>query len=164
MATVRALAWSAELPVVPVTSLEVMAAGMPSGSALAAPIIDARKGQVYAALYEAAEGRDLPREVLAPFVDDPDRALARLRRAAGERELLAAGDGIDSYAEIFGAVPRAAGCFGHPRAAVAAWVGRQRALRTGAQGWESLVPVYLRPSEAEENIGPPTGETRLEVR
>jgi tRNA threonylcarbamoyladenosine biosynthesis protein TsaB len=83
VATARALAAANELPLRPVSSLAALAAGMESELAL--PLIDAKRGELFAALYEHGELR------WSPFVGAPDEITRRLEAAGvGPR---AAGDG-----------------------------------------------------------------------
>jgi tRNA threonylcarbamoyladenosine biosynthesis protein TsaB len=83
IATARALAAANELPLRPVSSLAALAAGIESELAL--PLIDAKRGEVFAALYQGGELR------WSPFVGAPDEMTRRLE-AAGLRPR-AAGDG-----------------------------------------------------------------------
>jgi tRNA threonylcarbamoyladenosine biosynthesis protein TsaB len=83
VATARALAAANELPLRPVSSLAALAAGIESDLAL--PLIDAKRGELFAALYEGGELR------WGPFVSAPDEIVRRLE-AAGRRPR-AAGDG-----------------------------------------------------------------------
>jgi tRNA threonylcarbamoyladenosine biosynthesis protein TsaB len=83
IATARALAAANELPLRPVSSLAALAAGI--DSELALPLIDAKRGELFAALYEGGKLR------WSPFVGAPDEFLRRLE-AAGRRPR-AAGDG-----------------------------------------------------------------------
>lgn len=76
LAFARALALGTRLDVVGVTSLAALAESADVGG-LVAPVIDARRGQVYAALFE--DGR----ERVAPFVAAPGEAAGRLVEAAG---------------------------------------------------------------------------------
>jgi tRNA threonylcarbamoyladenosine biosynthesis protein TsaB len=96
IATARALATAADLPLRRVSSLAALAAGIHASDALAAqpaaaggllrlPLIDARRGEVFAALFE--DGREL----WPPFAASPEDLLARLREAGSTP--LAAGDG-----------------------------------------------------------------------
>ena len=71
LAFARGLGVSTGIPVVGVTSLAALAAnvaGAPAGT-LIAPVIDARRGQVYAGLYDGNENA-----LIAPFVADPEQA------------------------------------------------------------------------------------------
>jgi tRNA threonylcarbamoyladenosine biosynthesis protein TsaB len=98
IATARALATAAELPLRRVSSLAALAAGIDNLVRL--PLIDARRGEVFAALYEGE------REFWPPFVTGPEELIEQLGNAAVVREgadadrteamsfgALAAGDG-----------------------------------------------------------------------
>jgi tRNA threonylcarbamoyladenosine biosynthesis protein TsaB len=84
IATARALAVAHGLDLRPVSSLRALAEGIEADVRL--PLIDARRGELFAALYDA-DGREL----IAPFAAPPEAVVARaLDRAASP---LAAGDG-----------------------------------------------------------------------
>ena len=83
IATARALASANELPLRRVSSLAALAAGV--DSPLRLPLIDARRGEVFAALYEG------PEAVWPPFAAQPEALVTRLRE--GGFRPLAAGDG-----------------------------------------------------------------------
>ena len=83
IATARALATAAELPLRRVSSLAALAAGI--DAQLRLPLIDARRGEVFAALFDGE------RELWPPFAAAPDDLVARLRQ--GGFSPLAAGDG-----------------------------------------------------------------------
>jgi tRNA threonylcarbamoyladenosine biosynthesis protein TsaB len=83
IATARALATAAGLPLRRVSSLAALAAGI--DSLLRLPLIDARRGEVFAALYEE------DREFWPPLVVRPEELVEQLGNAAATP--LAAGDG-----------------------------------------------------------------------
>jgi tRNA threonylcarbamoyladenosine biosynthesis protein TsaB len=83
IATARALATAAELPLRRVSSLAALAAGI-EGS-LRLPLIDARRGEVFAALFDGE------RELWPPFAASPEELVARVGQ--GGFRPLAAGDG-----------------------------------------------------------------------
>jgi len=83
IATARALATAAELPLRRVSSLAALAAGI--DAQLRLPLIDARRGEVFAALFDGE------RELWPPFAAAPENLVARLRQ--GGFSPLAAGDG-----------------------------------------------------------------------
>jgi tRNA threonylcarbamoyladenosine biosynthesis protein TsaB len=89
LAFARALALGTRVNVVGVTSLEALAAGA-RGAAdrLVAAVVDARREQVFAALY-ASDGAP----IVPPFVASPEAARARLIAAAEGRSALVTGDG-----------------------------------------------------------------------
>ncbi|MFN0024213.1 MAG: tRNA (adenosine(37)-N6)-threonylcarbamoyltransferase complex dimerization subunit type 1 TsaB [Parvularculaceae bacterium] len=88
LAFARALRIGLKAEVVGVSSNEALAASMALGPEFLAPVFDARRGQVYAALYDAALN-----ECLAPFVAAPAEASARIAAAAGAGRLTLAGSG-----------------------------------------------------------------------
>ena len=83
VATARALAGAEGLPLRPVSSLAALAAGIEAEAALA--LIDAKRGEVFAALY--VDGREL----WPPFAARPDELVARV--GAARLAVRAAGDG-----------------------------------------------------------------------
>ena len=83
IATARALATAANLPLRRVSSPAALAAGI--DAPLKLPLIDARRGELFAALFEYG------RELWQPFAASPEDLLARLRE--GGFTPLAAGDG-----------------------------------------------------------------------
>lgn len=88
LAFARAFRLGLKADVAGVTSNEALAASLAPGGGLIAPVFDARRGQVYAALYDAALN-----EIIAPFVDAPDGAARRLSAQARGASLRLAGSG-----------------------------------------------------------------------
>lgn len=84
LASAHGLAKAHALPLHGVSSLAALAAGLPADRPRLA-LIDARRGELFAALYDGAE------TVLAPFAAPPDQVVARVR--ASGLDPLAAGDG-----------------------------------------------------------------------
>ncbi|MGH2979822.1 MAG: tRNA (adenosine(37)-N6)-threonylcarbamoyltransferase complex dimerization subunit type 1 TsaB [Solirubrobacterales bacterium] len=89
VATARGLAQALRVPLHPVSSLEALAAGIADGTeaapgTLLLPLIDAKRGQVFASLHRAGEplGRDwgplalLPEELEERIADAPEHPLA----------------------------------------------------------------------------------------
>jgi tRNA threonylcarbamoyladenosine biosynthesis protein TsaB len=83
LATARALASANGLPLRRVSSLAALAAGI--GAPLRLPLVDARRGELFGALYEGSE------RLWAPFAAPPEELVERLRD--GGLTPLAAGDG-----------------------------------------------------------------------
>ncbi len=85
----RAMGLAAGAETVGVTSLAALASGSDADGGDIAAVIDARRGQVYGALYR--DGLC----VVAPFVADPEEAAARLAAAApGPLSLVGTGAGL----------------------------------------------------------------------
>ena len=83
IATARALATANELPLRRISSLAALAAGIEASCRL--PLIDARRGEVFAALYDRSE------TIWPPFAAQPEALVTRLREDGFTP--LAAGDG-----------------------------------------------------------------------
>jgi tRNA threonylcarbamoyladenosine biosynthesis protein TsaB len=138
VATARALAKANDLPIRPVSSLAALAAGMTGEMRL--PLIDAKRGEVYAALYE--DGR----ERWAPAVLGIEALLGRLR-AVGATSL-AAGDGSLRFRDELEAAGVAVAPVDSPLHVVSAGHLCRRALEAPDTAPEQVVPQYLREPDA----------------
>jgi tRNA threonylcarbamoyladenosine biosynthesis protein TsaB len=92
IATARALAKANELPLKPVSSLAALAAGI--DAELALPVIDAKRGEVFAALHRSDGGALWP-----PFAAPPEDVAERVR--AGGFTPGVAGDGSIRFRGVF---------------------------------------------------------------
>jgi tRNA threonylcarbamoyladenosine biosynthesis protein TsaB len=142
IATARALAQAREIPVAPVGSLAALARGIArAGGSRALPMIDARRGEAFAALYDGEN------EVWEPFVAPPERLAERLRDLAGP--VLAAGDG----ALRFAAELEAAGATVAPPQDPIHHLTASDVCATGEAASEAppdlIQPLYLRPPDAK---------------
>lgn len=144
VATARALAAARGLPLRPVSSLAALAAGI--GEEPALPLIDARRGELFAALYGGTPDPGTSGPLWEPFVTTPE-ALARRLQDDG-RTPLAAGDG----ALRFRAVVEAAGARVAPDASPSHLVRALHVCRLAADvrdtPLEAVVPHYLRAPDA----------------
>lgn len=138
VATARALAKANDLPVRAVSSLAALAGGMTGPSRL--PLIDAKRGEVYAALFEDGEERWLP------AVLEIDALLERLRDAAINP--LAAGDGSLRFRDELEAAGVAVAPAESPLHVVSAGHLCRRALGAPDVAPEQVVPDYLREPDA----------------
>jgi tRNA threonylcarbamoyladenosine biosynthesis protein TsaB len=147
LSTAKGLAYATGLPLVGVPTLEAMAWTLPAARWQICPVLDARKQEVYAALFRhETEGLQRITEDAAMAPED----LCRLIR----KPTLFLGDGVASYGALLRErlgdkmlLPPLASRGARP--ACVADVGRQRLLRGERDAPDSLVPRYLRPSEAE---------------
>jgi tRNA threonylcarbamoyladenosine biosynthesis protein TsaB len=139
IATARALATAAGLPLRRVSSLAALAAGIDALSKL--PMIDARRGEVFAALFEGN------REVWPPFAASPQKLLARLRE--GGFTPLAAGDGSIRFRGML----EEAGIRTPPEHSEAHVVRALHVCRLGEgardESPEAVLPEYLREPDAK---------------
>jgi tRNA threonylcarbamoyladenosine biosynthesis protein TsaB len=152
----KGLAFASGLRIVGVPTLDALALAAPPWDGVLCAALDARKQEIYAALYR----RDEP-----DGGDDRDHRIVRLGApvAIGAEDLIAAltppcsviGDVVEAYGALFtaslGAGVRLLASDAHPpRAAAAARLAAAR-LRAVPAGDDlvALTPQYLRPPEAE---------------
>jgi tRNA threonylcarbamoyladenosine biosynthesis protein TsaB len=146
ISTARALAQGMRKPLVPVSSLEILAAGIEAageaGDAPRMPVIDARRGEAFSALFDEAG-----RELWPPFVAPPEELATRI--AALDSPPLAAGDGSLRFRrqlEAAGATVPVDGDQAHRLAA-------RRLCRLAADSEpvepQAIEPMYLRRPDAE---------------
>ena len=140
VSTVKGLALALDLPVAPVPTLDAMAAALPWAALPVCPVLDARKGEVYAALYRwdgTAMQREWEYAALSP------QALAeRLTEP-----VILAGDGAPAVRSPHArAVPPPRRL---PSPACVGVLGLERLRRGDSVTAAALAPLYLRPSEAE---------------
>jgi tRNA threonylcarbamoyladenosine biosynthesis protein TsaB len=152
LATWKGLAYANRRPLAGASSLAALALDAvahlpPGGDALLVPLLDARKGEVYAGFYRASpEGVAAvrPEEALAP--GDVAGRLAGLGRAVGF------GEGWNAYRAIL--EPALPGLVAAPETPTGEAVGRLAAARLARAAFDdqalfALEPHYVRPSEAE---------------
>lgn len=151
VATLKGLAFATGKPVVAVPTLDALAWSLPFAAHPVCPVLDARRGEVYTALYRTRDGW---LERLSPYRAVEPRALAEelAREAPGPIVLL--GDGAMTYRTIWTEVLGAAACLapGSHRLPSAASLGllALAAFRRGeTTDPATLTPLYVRPSEAE---------------
>ena len=147
LATANALGLALSVPVVGVTSLDVLAHPQRRRPGRLAILVDARRGEVYWALYEA-DGAQL-HELRGPAVAPPDAVAAAL--VGSPVPVLAVGDGAWRYRELISSVAEVAGPGEMwPSAEVVAEMGAVRLAQGGVP--ERLPrPLYLR--QADVRIG-----------
>ena len=139
VATARALAHAHGADLRPVSSLAALAAGIDAGLRL--PVLDARRGEVFTALYRDEE------EVWAPWAAPPDRVAERLR--AEELTPLAAGDGSVRFRDVLEAGGARVAPDGSPAHVVRALHVCRLARAAPSVAPEAVLPDYLRLPDAK---------------
>jgi tRNA threonylcarbamoyladenosine biosynthesis protein TsaB len=161
LATWKGLAYAHRRPLVGASSLAAMAleaAPLAAPGATLVPLLDAKKGEVYAGFFRAAREAVEP---LAPEAALAPEALAERVRATPGAVVL--GHGVAAYPAL-GALPSLAGAPRTPSAAalVRAVAGALAGAAYHAETVFALEPHYVRASEAEvkfpHGLGP--GATR----
>lgn len=161
-ATVKGLAYALGVPVIPVPTVDVLAAGLYAygGDGLICPVMDARRGQVYTGIYRFREGR---LETLHPQCAISMDDLLPLLDAQEGRSVVFLGDAVPVYRERIeehfnGSTAEekhaafAPAHLSRQRAASCAYLAMQKYLECGGSAFvkaEDFRPEYLRLSQAE---------------
>lgn len=141
----KTLAYALNKPVIDVPAFDAIAENYPINSTLICPILDARRGHVYACIYRLENAQ---RKRVSDFlVIRPERLVSLL-----PRPVIVFGDGVLPYKEqlqqkdIFTDTERLA----VPKVEYVALLG-ESAYKAGRRcGVDKLLPLYLRRTEAEE--------------
>ena len=140
LSTVKGLALALSIPIVAVPTLVAMAALLPFAALPVCPVLDARKREVYASLYQW-DGAGM-RRVWDYLAITPADLVRRL-----DEPVIVLGDAADQIQSPYarrirpprrGPSPASVGTLGYSRLAIGDTVAPA-----------DLVPIYLRPSEAE---------------
>lgn len=154
LATIKGLALSCGHPVVGIPSLEVLARGLGPAlaGAVAVPVVEAHRGEVFAAAYGSPPADPSP--LIPPFHATPADAARHLRERLGDRSLVLCGSGARGHADelaehLAPAVALAPPLWDAPRAAVLATLAEAEHARRGPCDLLRLEPLYVRPSDAK---------------
>jgi tRNA threonylcarbamoyladenosine biosynthesis protein TsaB len=147
LGTVKGLAYATGRKVVGVPTLEALAYTVRDWEGLVCPLLDARKREVYAALFQRSQSGELT-TVLPAQVSALEKVLRQITAPC-----VFLGDGVETYGTAIrdhcGAqahlLPFATH---HPRGAVVAQLAWRRLSCGDADDIATLVPSYVRPPEA----------------
>ena len=150
IATAVALAYALGVPMIPVPSLDLMAFPARWTTRLIVPALDARRGELFTALFRRVPGGI--QRVREADVGTPDELSAELE--ALDEPTLLLGDGALRYAEQFTglrAMEMAEQGLANPSARSLVQLAHARAMREEfVQPWE-LEPTYLRQPDVQIN-------------
>ena len=150
IATAKALAQTLRIPMIGVSSLDLLAFRVRYTNRLIVAVLDARRGEVFSALYRHVPGGA---QRVSDYRLGKPEDLAWELLASGE-ECLVVGDGALRYPSVFAEAARTDfGDLGdaYPSAAALVELAHPRALREEfVPPWE-LNPLYLRKADAEIN-------------
>jgi len=173
VATAKGLGFALGVPVVEMTSLELLAMDMSCratdvtepGRALLLPVVDARRGQLFAARFRPGDVGDGAGAAPEPVGEDrlvaPEQLVVEVRALVADgMHVLCAGDGARRYAEdLHGAGARLMAGVVAPDPAILATVGLARAAAGGGLDAAEVAARYLRPADVRINW-----ETRFGTR
>jgi tRNA threonylcarbamoyladenosine biosynthesis protein TsaB len=151
MSAAKGLCLAAGLALVTVSTLEVLAARLLYARHPVCAMLDARKGQVYTALYDTRSG--YPEPLQAPRAVDPTVVLAEF----GDTKTIFTGDGADAYDELIEGCEKAVrapfSC-ARPEAGSVGWLALRRFDRGEVENIATVEPEYLRGPDARVGKGP----------
>lgn len=149
LATAKGLAYAIAKPIVGVSTLEILARGLPFVSIPVCAVIDAKKKELFACIYEwrNLELLNLTKEMAIK----PDALVKKIAKPT-----LFVGDGLITYGDLIARELKelaifASDAFKFPRASVLAELGLKRLAENKTSDPDDLTPVYIRASEAEIN-------------
>jgi tRNA threonylcarbamoyladenosine biosynthesis protein TsaB len=144
LATAKTLAWSLNCPLVPVPTMEVLAAQFPYHPHPIGVVLDAKRGEVFWGLFACPEDQPL-------VLEGPLRLPAADLPPPLPRPLLLTGPGLAAYRDVF--TPQLAPDIAlappemrAPRAPTLARLARHRLNQGLTANPAQLVPTYLRPA------------------
>ncbi len=149
LATAKGLAFAADKPIVGISTLEILARGVSFTRFPICPVIDARKKEVFACIYE---WQDFDIISLEPeMAVKPDSLIKKITKPT-----IFVGNGLLPYGDTIRNKLKSNALFisqanNFPRASILAESGIKRFAQKRISKPEDLVPVYIRPSEAELN-------------
>lgn len=152
IAAAQSIAWALELPMIPVCSLDVVAMNAHWSESVVAASLDARRGEVYWALYRMRAIGAEPQRITEPVVSSPEDLAVHL--ADRGEEIVCVGSGFDRHQEVFQALQWAQflGASGsYPSATHLVTLAGQRLAADDTVFPGAVEPMYLRAPDAEIN-------------
>ena len=148
LATAKALAQAMRVPMIGISSLDLLAFPHRRSDRVVVPVVDARKGEVFYSMYRQVPGG--LQQVVSPRAAPVDELVADL--LARSQESLCVGDGALRYrAQIREGYHCEFADEAHPSAAPLVQLAHARALREEWSNPSEIQPLYLRPPDAEIN-------------
>ena len=149
LSTLKGFALSRRKPLIGVSTLEAMAQGVCVESILLCPIISGPLKEIYAGLY-----RHLNPDGLTCVMSDRITELDRLVERIQEPVIFLGEGALRQQSQLQGLLPQYAQfCLNICRASSVAAVGLRKFRKQEIQDMVSLIPTYLRVSEAEQKHG-----------
>ncbi|HWL45979.1 MAG TPA: tRNA (adenosine(37)-N6)-threonylcarbamoyltransferase complex dimerization subunit type 1 TsaB [Ilumatobacter sp.] len=148
LAAAKALAQALRVPMIGITSLDLLAFACRHTDRLLVPVIDARKGEVFWAMYRQVPGG--VQQVAAPVVGPVEELVGDL--LARSDDTLCVGDGAGRYREqiVDGYRCEISGP-AHPSAGALVELAHARALREDWVRPDQIEAMYLRAPDAQIN-------------
>ena len=179
--TARIFSQMLGIPCIAVSTLEAMAAGavgkaVSSGALYVVPVINARRHQTYAGVYEAVYTTDSEHMSAIPVMEERqymiEELLEDLRTKMAEHDdtvVFFTGDGIDAYGDIIReTLPEGSHVFAdeemrYQHAESVAKTALRKACAGKTLSYDELMPEYMRLAEAEQRLRAGTLSDRIRI-
>ena len=148
LSIIKGLAWSTGKPLAGIPTLDALAGNVSFTPHQVCPILDARKGEIYTALYRRGDG-GIPQRITSYLAIKPEELLNLI----GEKTIVI-GDGLLPFGdylerELGDLLVQAPPHLNVVHASSVGWLGWLR-LRSGRyEDVSKITPLYIRSSEAE---------------
>ena len=148
VSAVKGLAFATGKPVAGVPTLDVLASQIAPTPYLICPVLDARKAEVYTALYRYGDG-DFPRRLSPYQTFRPEELIGQIHE-----KTIFIGDGVKTYGDLLRSQLPSLAAFPisslHvPHGSTVARLGLDLLRRGEDLDLAAFTPIYVRPSEAE---------------
>lgn len=150
--TAQTMAWALDLPVVPVCSLDILAMNADWSDVPVAAALDARRGEIYWALYRMRGIGAEPQRLTEPVVTTPDDLAIHLADRA--EDIHCVGSGFHRFIDIFSSLTCATVCdnsLSSPTANNVVTLAAHHVAREETTTAALISPMYLRVPDAEIN-------------
>lgn len=150
--TAQTMAWALDLPVAPVCSLDVLAMNADWSDVPVAAALDARRGEIYWALYRMRGIGAEPQRLTEPVVTTPDDLAIHLADRA--EDIHCVGSGFHRFIDIFSSLTCATVCensLSSPTANNVVALAAHHVARDETTAPSQITPMYLRAPDAEIN-------------
>ncbi|MDO9529460.1 MAG: tRNA (adenosine(37)-N6)-threonylcarbamoyltransferase complex dimerization subunit type 1 TsaB [Syntrophales bacterium] len=148
VSTVKGLALAADKPVVGVSSIDALALNVANSTITICPMLDARKKEVYTALYRSRR-RGMPEKIVGEMIVDPETFLKGI-----DEEVIFLGDGAINYCGLIKEILPDKSYFAlshlqYIKASTVGLLGMNKFIEGDVLDIMTFIPQYLRLSEAE---------------
>jgi len=147
IASAQAIAQVIDVSIIPVTSLDILAAAVQTGNDVITSIVDARRGEVYWSLYRMADGK--LKQVGKPQIGTPEMCAVDV--LVGTGALKHEVEFRERLNPVLPALEFADDKHSMPLASTLVEIAHERALRGEWVLVDEVVPMYLRAPDAEIN-------------
>ena len=147
VATVKSICYAVDKPIIGVSTLEAIAYNLRWSDSIICPLLDARRSEIYGAIFQGStKWQRLSEDLCLPIDDFLERIKAD---TTSDCIINFVGDGLETYGDVVREnlgerVDFAEAIFNVPRGATVAYLGTQRLQQGDCDNYWSLVPNYVR--------------------